>query len=375
MSSRSSKGTAAFFALLILHVCLALSFKSAQHGPAAEYGFSPALVLVLAEAIKLFISLGILCREVFLKHSVPSSEHDEPGKRILTDQFWHGSFLLFQELKSKVSISLAWRTAVLATFYCVNNNLTFALFRIADGANIALIKSGSSVASAILLRFGLGRAISSTQWSAIWLQAFGLVVTQFGTTCSNTPLLRWYTYCLLLVSLLISSFCGVWNDQMLKVASRHGTSMHVVNILLYGYGFFLNAGTHIMTTASCYDDLGGQKSGCLQSLFSLAGFDDSHTYLVLACQSFFGLAISSVYKYADAAVKTFALSCATSILMAINVIAFGAPFNVVVLMGCLTVFAATHLYVVNPPSSFFPGRGAAAKIFQEAEDEHERSLK
>jgi hypothetical protein len=111
--------------------------------------------------------------------------------------------------------------------------------------------------------------------------------------------------------------------------------MHTINILLYAFGFIFNGATYL-----------GTKD---PSKYFLSGFQRGSTYLVLLCQSLFGVAVSAVYKFSDATVKTFALSCATSILMFINIVAFGARFSLVATMGCLTVFVATHLYISNPP--------------------------
>ena len=330
----------AFFALAALHVCLALSFKVVQHGPSADYAFAPAVVLIFAEFIKFTISSGLFWRDALHKHTVPATMEKEPAASTPFMTWWCTVWPVAQALRAQMSISLAWRTALLAFLYCVNNNLAFTLFRVADGANITLIKSGGSVVSALLLRFVLGRGISSTQWSAIWLQVFGLVVAQFGSTCSNTPLLPGQAYFLLFISLLISSGCGVWNDQLLKCERFEASSMHLINMLLYAYGFVFNGGVYMLTTNAC-----GEAAGSCKGI--LAGFDEPGTYLVLACQSMFGMAISAVYKYADAAVKTFALSCATGVLMLINVVVFDDPFSLLVAMGCLTVFVASHLYVTN----------------------------
>jgi hypothetical protein len=172
------------------------------------------------------------------------------------------------------------------------------------------------------------------QWSGIFLQIFGLVVAQFGATCSDTPVLPGYAYLLLLVSLVISSISGVWNDQMLK--SDSGISMHIINMLLYAFGFVMNGTSYIYITDP------------ERRFFS--GFGMSATYFVLICQSLFGFTISAIYKFSDATVKTFALSCATSFFMVINVLVFGSSFSLVAAMGCSTVLVATHLYVSNPPS-------------------------
>ena len=321
-----------FLALVILHVLLALSFKFAQEKPSGQYQFSSPALLVTAEATKLVLSLYLLWQEECCK-TITIDDADS-SVEMPQNRLFIGACPGHDRLRSEVSWLLLVKTAFLAALYCINNNITFLVFRIADGANINLIKSGSSVVSALMLRFALGRAVSRTQWSAIGLQICGLVVAQFGATCSDTPVLPTHAYVLLLVSLLISSTCGVWNDSMLK---KNGTSMHTINILLYAYGFVMNGATYIY------------HADPTRRFFS--GFDQASTYPVLLCQSLFGVTISAVYKYSDATIKTFALSCATSTLMLVNIVVFKSSFTLVAAMGCLTVFLSTHLYVSNPPPS------------------------
>jgi len=318
-----------FVALVLLQVLLALSFKFAQRELSGQYPFSSPALLVIAEFTKLGISLLLFVQEQFHVRAV--NNHGTEDK--LLKRVAHSTSQTFPRLKEQLSFRLLRNTALLAALYCINNHIAFLVFRLADGANITLIKSGSSFVSALMLRFALGRTISRVQWSAILLQIFGLVVAQFGATCSDTPILPGYAYLLLLVSLTISSLSGVCNDQMLK--SDNGVSMHVINMLLYALGFMMNGTSYIYIADP------------ERRFFS--GFDKSSTYYVLLCQSLFGVTISAVYKYSDATVKTFALSCATSILMVVNVLEFGSPFSLVAAMGCSTVFVATHLYVSNPP--------------------------
>lgn len=319
-----------FLALALLHVLLALSFKLAQRGSNAQYAFSSAALLVVAEFLKFIISFTLLWQEHCCIKSRETVDSENQTRTTGSSSLGH----TLERFKAELSFLLLRRTLVLAALYCVNNNIAFFVFRLADGANINLIKSGRSFLSALMLRFSLGRSISRVQWSAIFLQIFGLIVAQFGATCTDRPILPGYAYILLFISLLISSLCGVWNDHILKDGSRN-TSMHTINILLYSFGFIFNSATYI-----CIAD---------PSKYFFSGFQRTSTYLVLLCQSLFGVAVSAVYKFSDATVKTFALSCATSILMFINIVAFGAHFSLVATMGCLTVFAATHLYVSNPP--------------------------
>ena len=319
----------AFMALVFLQVFLALSFKFAQRETSGQYPFSSPALLVLAEITKLGISLCLFFQEGSYTRDSNAMEDE------LQTKAFENIRQSFSTLRGELSFPLLRNTALLAALYCVNNHIAFLVFRMADGANITLIKSGSSFVCALMLRFALGRAISRVQWSAIFLQIFGLIVAQFGATCSNTPILPGYAYLLLFISLIISSVSGVWNDQMLK--NDNNTSMHIINMLLYGFGFLMNGISYLYIADPD------------RRFFS--GFDKSATFLVLICQSLFGVTISAVYKFSDATVKTFAHSCATSVLMFINVFGFGSPFSLVAAMGCSTVFVATHLYVTNPPSA------------------------
>jgi hypothetical protein len=100
----------------------------------------------------------------------------------------------------------------------------------------------------------------------------------------------------------------------------------------------------------------------------LVGFGDWTTYPVLLCNSLIGIAVSAVYKYTDATMKTFGSACATSILLVLNIFS-GYPFRLVVIMGCATVFIATHLYANHPP----PAKPAAPKPTLPAPDASAKS--
>jgi hypothetical protein len=124
-----------FLALVLLHVLLALSFQLAQQGSIAQYAFSSAALLVVAEFSKLLISFILLWQEECCTTSIEAIDY-EPRT---TD----GILFPLIRLKNEMSFPLLRRTLVLAALYCVNNNIAFFVFRIADGANINLIKSGS----------------------------------------------------------------------------------------------------------------------------------------------------------------------------------------------------------------------------------------
>jgi hypothetical protein len=385
---------AAFLALVVIQVTLALVYKAAQD-PTGAYAFDPAAILCVAELVKLALSLAFFARErLALPLATRERERAEARARAAaavataprsgggsagggggggddddddddrnggkdgaaalaiadapSDAMGAargagaggGAGALFAELRETFldqaglaassppeSRAIRWVCAGLAAAYCVNNQMTFVLLQWADGANVNLIKGGASLVSTLMLRFALQRRFSSAQWSAVCLQVCGLVVAQFGATCTNTPLLSTATYALLLLSLTITSYTSVVNDKVLK---EQRCSLHVVNAVLYAFGVALNFA--LLAVA-------GKGAGRL-----FVGFDRLSTYPVLLCNALIGIAVTAVYKYTDATMKTFGSACATSVLMLINVAVYGMPLKIVVVMGCLTVFIATHQY-------------------------------
>ncbi len=77
------------------------------------------------------------------------------------------------------------------------------------------------------------------------------------------------------------------------------------------------------------------------------GFFDGYDILtvgIIICNSFVGIVITFVYKYADAIVKTFASACVTSILLFINAMFFSQKPNLVTILACGIVFLAICIF-------------------------------
>jgi hypothetical protein len=192
-----SQKVLAFVSLVAIQVVLALSYKAAQ-GPDGRYSFDPASLMVVAEALKCLLSVGFFTME---------KRKDHPSLALQ-------DFLRQMRDEAVSHPSLPTTCLVLAVLYAMNNSLVFIIFQFADGANINLIKGGSSVVSTLMLRYGLGRDFSGIQWAAVLLQVCGLVVAQFGASCTNTPILALGVYAGLFVSLTITAFCSVVNEKV-----------------------------------------------------------------------------------------------------------------------------------------------------------------
>jgi hypothetical protein len=175
------KRGAAFVGLVLVQVSLAYAFIGAQEN--GQYPFNPAATLVVCEAFKMVLS------GVFLM-----SQHRGSPRAALTA-------IREQILSTK---GILRHCVVLAALYALNNNITFLLFRWADGANINLVKGGSSFISTVLLRFAFQRDFTEVQWVAIGLQVCGLLVSQFGANSNEVPALAPVAYAVLLGSVTIT---------------------------------------------------------------------------------------------------------------------------------------------------------------------------
>ena len=239
-----------------------------------------------------------------------------------------------QQMREELSVALILHVAGLAGLYCLNNQLTFLLFRLVDAASISLFKSWSTAIAAILLWTLFARPIAALQWASILLQIIGLIVAQYDPRASTATHSEG-SYAVLLLSVCITAVCSVWNEQVVK---RYHTSLHLQNAVLYSFGTCLNLAAFLYLPASIISGAG-----------PAVPFFEGYTAAalgVVACNSVLGLVITAVYKYADAVVKTFATASATVALLLISSVFFAFPANLHVYMGIAVVFIASYIYFV-----------------------------
>ena len=307
----------AFSSLVTIQTGVALLFKLSQRN--GKYGFSPGSAQTTAEVCKLCISVALFRRET-------RNSADESAASISTG----GGVLL--ALQKQVDKRLLLHTGGLALLYGFNNQLAFALFRLADAASVTLIKSASSVVSAILLWMLLARPIAALQWIAIVLQVLGLWIVQYDA-CKHAVLLSLPVYLALFASLLISSGAGVWNEHVLKTFQ---VSMHVQNCCLYAFGILINFAVFCFV----------EERSTVMSLSSAYFFGYNAAAVgVILCQAVLGLVVTAVLKYADMVIRCAASACSVSALYAVNVLFLGWAVNWTYCAGCAVVFLSTYLYM------------------------------
>ncbi|PNS13753.1 UDP-galactose transporter [Sphaceloma murrayae] len=232
-------------------------------------------------------------------------------------------------IRNEIQPKTIYGTAHLALMYAFINNTTFILFQLADPGTIALVKSGITLITALILSCTSGMVITRLQWVAITFQICGVSVTQYNP--QHGLLYEPSTYLLLGLQVTVSASAGIFNQMLLQ--GEVGSS-HVVNMALYAFGTLANLIIHVGSRLLSQSE---------PSFFE--GYDSFGAIMVLVSNILIGLAITAVYKYADALVKCFATSVSTGILLYLAPIFFHVPLSFLVIPGSITVFVATWLYI------------------------------
>jgi hypothetical protein len=311
----------AFVGLVIIQTGIGGINKIALLYGGGKYTFAPASALAIAEAAKLCISFFLHVQDF---EGTRGHARDTPLREKVKAAVAH----LFEVL----DMNSIFQISTLAFLYCFNNQLSFFINGGADPGSIFLFKSGSTVITAVLLRVVLGRQIAELQWAAICMQVFGLVVTEWNP-CEGRPLLPDLYLMLMTFSTCCTATAAVRNDYMLK---NFALSMHVQNIVMYAAGAVMNACAFALLPAyltNARDDVG-----------FFDGYDNPSACMVVLFNALIGLAISSVYKYADAVVKTFATATVTVNLVILSSLYGLQQPSVVAWMGVLVVVTATAMY-------------------------------
>ncbi|KAF2395650.1 hypothetical protein EJ06DRAFT_484915 [Trichodelitschia bisporula] len=362
--SSLSPAYAAALALVAIQVSIGLLYKASQTN--GRYAFSASSSVTISELLKFLLSTYLFFREwkkrtyaevaqepdIEIKETPAAFKDDEndaesSSSRLLEEEDFLATPSQTQSAPVRRFDAAGFMAAVreeipaetrygfvhLALFYVIINNTIFVLFRLADPGTIQLIKSGTTLITAVVMIFALGTKIVGGQWIAIVLQVCGIVVTQYGPNGGATYPLS--TYLLLVFQTTLSAVSSVYNQKLCKSVDG---SLHVMNMTLYAAGCIINLVVHVVIRFINADEPG-----------FFTGYANLGAVMVIISNVFVGLAMTAVYKYADALIKCFATAISTAILLYISPILFNINFSFLVIPGTLTVFLATWLYMEATP--------------------------
>jgi len=219
----------------------------------------------------------------------------------------------------------------LAILYTVNNQLTFYCFEIVDPGTFTLGKSLAPYLVAVLLRF-FGQSLNELQWVCVLLQCICIAVSQYDA-CKGAGVLPMKGYILVGVATVITAASSVWNQKIVKGFT---VPVNLQNTILYVFGFIIAVISYIFTPAKLGVD--GQVHGFFYGYGALA-------VMLVLFQAFHGLAVTLVYKYADAIVKNFANSAVMAILVVLSAYLFNTVTSFQSYLGVAGVLVTTYAYM------------------------------
>lgn len=288
-------------------VCVSTSvgvlYKASQ---AATGGFqyNPASAVCIAECVKLCMSASFH----FLDKTTPT-----PG------------------VGHQLDPAAARQILILSLLYASNNRLSFYVYMLADPGTIFLFKSASTLIVAAIQCLFAGKSFSSMQWKAMALQACGMVIVQYNP-CKGEGLYSPRAYAYMCLSTVITAITAARNEYLVK---NYTISLNVQNGVLYGGGVCANLVAFLILPG-----VGSQKN-----IGFFEGYENPLAVGVVVANCFVGLAITAVYKYADAVVKCFASDVTAVLLVIISVLFFDLQGSITMACGMFVVVFSVHLYI------------------------------
>jgi UDP-sugar transporter A1/2/3 len=137
--------------------------------------------------------------------------------------------------------STTLRVAVPAFLYVVQNNVLFVAATELDAPVFQVLYQLKILTTALFTIIILGKSITMVQWGALFLLACGVAVVQLSTSAaastsadSLVDVSSSSTKGLMAVAAacMLSGFCGVWFEKMLKLTGQSEASLWVRNIQL-----------------------------------------------------------------------------------------------------------------------------------------------
>jgi len=223
----------------------------------------------------------------------------------------------------------------LAACYTVNGQLTFYCMILADPGTFTLGKSVAPYLVAILLRL-TGQHLQQLQWVCIVLMCTSLATTQYDG-CHARGVLPASAYFLIAFATCITAVSSVWNQ---KVVKGFTVPVNLQNAILYTFGFLLAMASYAYGPIA----VGDKAPPPTSTLGFFSGYSPLVIILVLF-NAFNGLAVTLVYKYADAIVKNFASSAVMAIVVILSVYFFNASSTVHTWLGVVGVLTTTYCYM------------------------------
>ncbi|KAK7101952.1 UDP-galactose translocator-like [Littorina saxatilis] len=298
--------------------------------------FFATTAVVVSETLKLFTSLAIILYQ---------EKHVDVWLRHLYEN------IILQPMDClKVSIP--------SFIYVIQNNLLYIAVSNLEAATFQVTYQLKILTTAIFSVVMLRRQLGALQWVALVILFAGVSVVQLQTASGGdskksetkveqNPVKGLVAVC---ISCVLSGFAGVYFEKILKGTSQ---SVWLRNVQLASLGVIIGLITMFIQNGPAVIDKG-----------FFFGFDWV-VFAVVSLQSFGGLVVAVVVKYADNILKGFATSAAIVLSCVASMYFFDFQLTMQFSVGASLVMLAVYMYshfVPAPPKPATPPMGTTRTV-------------
>jgi hypothetical protein len=184
------------------------------------------------------------------------------------------------------------------------------------------------------------------------LQACGMIIVQYNP-CKGKALYSPLAYLCMGISTLLTAVSAVRNEYLVK---NYAIGLNVQNCVLYSGGVILNLAAYMLIP---------NPNSSQRDIGFFDGYDNFLAVGVVIANAMIGLAITAVYKYADAVVKCFASDITAVLLIIISTFFFALKATITMWCGVFVVAFAVHLYIDATAAASKAMKAAAAAAAEE----------
>mmetsp|Transcript_59998 Transcript_59998/g.119054 ORF Transcript_59998/g.119054 Transcript_59998/m.119054 type:complete len:380 (+) Transcript_59998:172-1311(+) len=305
--------------LVCVQVLVGTLYKVSQK--TGGFAFSTTSAIAMAEMAKLMLSLSF--------HFSDKSHHEEGTSKLKTG---------WVVARDSISKGAVFHILVLSFLYTLNNQVNFYLYKLVDPGTIYLFKTASTIIVATTQCLCVGKRFSGEQWKAMYLQGMGMVIVQYDS-CKGAGLYAPFAYVLLGMTIVMTATCAVRNEYLVK---NYSVPLHIQNAVLYLGGSLMNIAAFLFLP---------NPNSKQANIGFFEGYDNPLAIGVVAINAVIGIAITMVYKYADAITKCIAGDLTAVILCIVSSFFFHLKTSLTTWCGVQVVCFAVHLYLSAPPAA------------------------
>nr|CAG8463609.1 6918_t:CDS:2 [Entrophospora candida] len=231
----------------------------------------------------------------------------------------------------------AWKLAIPAILYTIQNNLQYIAVSLLDAATFQVTYQLKILTTALCSVIMLNTSLSGMKWFSLVLLTFGVTLVQFkydsdsaSKEDENVIVERILGLSAVAVACVISGIAGVYFEKVLKGSKA---SVWIRNVQLSFFSLF----PALILGVWWKDGDGVWEKGFFYGYnLTVVG--------AIACQAIGGIIVAMVVKYADNILKGFATSISIILSFIASVYLFDFIVTSTFLVGSTFVLIATYLY-------------------------------